>query len=87
MSLLTKQQQKFSLMLGKLLLYANLNDLGITMGEAWRSEEEQERLYKAGFSKIKNYGHHQKLLAIDLYVFINNVQFIPLIIMLNGVPL
>lgn len=73
MSLLTQQQQKFSRMVGQLFLYAKIIDYGITLGEVWRSEEEQARLFEAGFSKIKTFGQHQKRLAIDLNIFINDV--------------
>lgn len=73
MSLLTQQQQKFSYLVGQLLLYAYSIGYGITLSDAWRSEEEQLRLFNAGYSKIKSNGFHQRRLAIDLNIFINDV--------------
>lgn len=69
---LTEQQQYFTRMLTRLLNFAFDKDWGITLGEAWRSEETQKLYFEKKISKVK-YGHHQKRLAIDLHIFINDV--------------
>lgn len=64
---LGEKQRKFALMVGQLLIKAY--DLGyeVTFGEAWRSQQEAERLAKAGLG-IKNSLHCLRL-AIDLNLF------------------
>ena len=66
---LSEQQQIFTLNIGKLIKYAHLMGFGLTFGHAWRSIEEQERLFNAGLSKTLD-SQHQKRLAVDFNVFL-----------------
>lgn len=50
-------------------MYAYSQGLELTFGEAWRSPQEQERLYKAGLSQIKTGGQHGSRLAVDFNLF------------------
>ena len=60
-------------MLADLIKYADSQDMGVTGGDWWRSEEEQTRLFNAGYSKVMTFGFHQRRLAVDLNIFINDV--------------
>ena len=67
---LSEKQMIFSLNIAKLIRYAHLMAMGLTFGHAWRSPEEQERLFKAGLTKTLN-SQHLNRLAVDFNVFIN----------------
>ena len=67
---LSDQQQLFSLNISKLIKYAHLMGFGLTFGHAWRSPEEQERLFKAGLTKTLA-SQHLNRLAVDFNVFQN----------------
>lgn len=71
MSLLHDKQVHFAWLVGQLLLEAQMQGYGVTLGEAWRSKPEAERLAKAG-KGIKNSLHCQRL-AIDLNLFRDDV--------------
>lgn len=64
MSALIDAQKKFSLMLAALILEADRQGFGVTMGEAYRSPEEARRLAVAGKGIAESL--HCKRLAVDL---------------------
>ena len=66
---LSETQQIFTRNIAKLIKYANLMGFGLTFGHAWRSPEEQERLYYSGLSKTLD-SQHLKRLAVDFNVFL-----------------
>ena len=66
---LNETQQIFTRNIAKLIKYAHLMGFGLTFGYAWRSPEEQERLYYAGLSKTLD-SQHLKRLAVDFNVFL-----------------
>lgn len=66
---LSKEQRIFTKHIGMLINFAYEQGLELTFGHAWRSPEEQERLYREGKSKIKNGGNHGKRLAVDFNLF------------------
>lgn len=66
---LSSQQRIFTEHIGKLIAFAYCNCLELTFGHAWRSPEEQERLYREGKSKIKVGGNHGRRLAVDFNLF------------------
>jgi len=67
---LSEKQMQFSIMVSKLLIFATEQNLGITLGHAWRDVDTQKRLFDQGLSKTMNSKHLDKL-AIDLNVFKN----------------
>ena len=67
---LSEKQMKFSIMVSKLITFATEQNIGITLGHAWRDVETQQRLYDKGLSRTMNSKHLDKL-AIDLNVFVN----------------
>lgn len=66
---LSVKQQKFTSMVGKLIAYADRQGIGLTMGNVWRSPEEQERLVKEKKSKTLKSKHLDRL-AVDFSMFI-----------------
>lgn len=70
MAKLSDEQIEFTRHLGWLIMYAYSLNYGLTVGDAYRSPEEQDRLFKAGKSKIRVGGNHGKRLAKDFNVFI-----------------
>lgn len=68
---LSDEQIEFTRHLGWLIMYAYSLGYGLTVGDAYRSPEEQERLYNEEKSKIKVGGNHSKRLAKDFNVFLN----------------
>lgn len=68
MSTLVSKQIDFSLAVAQLIIFAATNNYGITFGEAWRTDEQQEIYLKSGKSKSKR-SNHQDRLAIDLNLF------------------
>lgn len=70
-SLLLKSQQLFSENLIKLFSYLVNNGYQFTLGEAWRTKEQQEIYIKSGRSKTMNSKHLSRL-AIDLNIFKND---------------
>src|SRR5690606_25368560 len=67
---LSDQQQIFTQNIAKLIKYAHLMGFGLTFGHAFRSDQEQLRLYEQGLSKTLN-SQHLKRLAVDFHVFLN----------------
>lgn len=66
---LSEHQMEFTWHIGWLIMFANAKGYKLTMGHAWRSQEEQERLWREGKSKIKSGGNHGKRLAVDFNLF------------------
>ncbi len=71
MATLSEEQRMFTRHIGWLIMYAYSQGMELTFGDAFRSNEEQARLYKEGKSKIKSGGNHSKRLAIDFNLFVN----------------
>jgi len=67
---LSLAQQIFSVNIAKLIMYANEMGYGITFGEAFRTQYQQDYYVQKGLSKTKNSLHLNRL-AIDLNIFIN----------------
>ncbi|WP_075182895.1 M15 family metallopeptidase [Pantoea sp. 1.19] len=65
---LSNKQQQFSLMVARLILHADRQGYGLTLGEAWRPPEQALRNQRAG-NGIANSLHTLRL-AIDLNLFI-----------------
>ena len=62
-------------MIAKLIVWSYDYGFELTLGEALRTEEQQEIYLKNGKSKAKRSKHQDKL-AIDLHLFVNN-NYIP----------
>ena len=67
---LSEKQRKFSLMYAKLVLFAYARGMEVTMGEAFRTPEQQALHRKAGRSRVAR-SKHQDRLAVDLNLFID----------------
>lgn len=68
---LSQKQQKFSVLVSKLILWASENGYGLTFGEAYRTPEQAALNAQKG-SGITN-SLHTKRLAVDVNLFINGV--------------
>lgn len=68
---LSKKQQKFAVLVSKLILWASENGYGLTFGEAYRTTEQAALNAQKG-SGISN-SLHTKRLAVDLNLFISGV--------------
>ena len=66
---LRQKQSRFALMVAQLIEHALTMGYQVTLGEAWRSKEEAERLWKLG-KGIKRSLHCDRL-AIDINLFKN----------------
>ena len=66
---LSEHQMEFTWHIGWLIMFANAKGYKLTLGEAFRSPQEQERLYREGKSQIKVGGYHGKRLAVDFNLF------------------
>ncbi|WP_312156332.1 M15 family metallopeptidase [Lelliottia nimipressuralis] len=67
---LSEKQQKFTVMIGKLINWADENGYGLTVGDAFRSPEQARLNAKSG-KGIANSLHTQRL-AMDFNLFIDN---------------
>ena len=65
---LSQKQQLFTSNIARLILYAENRGYGLSFGHAWRSPEEQDRLFRQGLSKTLNSMHLSRL-AVDFNVF------------------
>ncbi|HDR2511721.1 TPA: M15 family metallopeptidase [Enterobacter ludwigii] len=66
---LSEKQQKFTVMIGRLIEWAEKNGYGLTFGEAYRTPEQAQLNAKSG-KGIANSLHTQRL-AVDFNLFIN----------------
>lgn len=67
---LSKHQQTFTQNVAKLIFFACGLGIELTMGEAYRTKEQQEIYVRTGKSKTMN-SNHLRRLAIDFNFFIN----------------
>ena len=67
---LNKEQFEFTKDVASLIVYANLLDINLTFGHAYRDKETQQRMVDTGKSKTLN-SNHLKRLAVDFNFFIN----------------
>ena len=67
---LSEKHQLFTLNIARLILYAESLGYGLTFGHAWRSSEEQDKLFRDGLTKTLNSMHLSRL-AVDFNVFHN----------------
>ncbi|HET8885245.1 MAG TPA: M15 family metallopeptidase [Salinimicrobium sp.] len=67
---LSEKQRIFTRNIAKLIEYAYCNNIELTFGHAWRSEEEQRRLVNEGKSQTMNSNHLNRL-AVDFNVFVD----------------
>lgn len=65
---LSEKQQKFTVLVAKLVMWASQNDYRLTFGEAYRTPEQAALNAKSG-KGISN-SLHGKRLAVDLNLFI-----------------
>lgn len=65
-------QNIFAQNVAKLILYATQSGYQVTLGEAWRTQKQQDYYYKMGLTKAK-VSQHQKRLAIDINLFRDGV--------------
>lgn len=68
---LNQKQQRFTVMVGKLIAWAESRGYGLTFGEAYRSPEQAKANAQKG-SGIANSLHCSRL-AVDFNLFINGV--------------
>lgn len=66
---LSEKQQKFTVMIGRLIEWADQNGYGLTFGEAYRTPEQAQLNAKSG-KGIANSLHTQRL-AVDFNLFVN----------------
>ena len=67
---LSEKQRRFTLMVAELILFAYAREMELTMGEAFRTDEQQKLHIKSGASRVKR-SRHQERLAVDINLFIN----------------
>ncbi len=67
---LSEKQRKFTLMVAELILFAYARDMELTMGEAFRTDEQQDIHLRSGASRVKR-SRHQDRLAVDMNLFID----------------
>ena len=67
---LSEKQQLFTKNIARLILFAESIGYGLSFGHAWRSPEEQQRLFREGVTKTLNSIQLCRL-AVDLNVFEN----------------
>lgn len=67
---LSEKQQKFTVMMAQLILWADQNGYGLTFGDGYRSPEQAQLNAKTG-KGIANSLHTQRL-AVDFNLFIDN---------------
>ena len=67
--ILSEKQQKFTVMIGRLIEWSEKNGYGLTFGEAYRTPEQAQLNAKSG-KGIANSLHTQRL-AVDFNLFIN----------------
>lgn len=65
---LSEKQQKFTMLVAKLIMWAYQNDYRLTFGEAYRTPEQAALNAKSGKGIAKSL--HTQRLAIDLNLFI-----------------
>lgn len=71
METLREKQARFARMVARLILKAEELGFEVTLGEAWRSEEEARRLAGAGLGVRRSL--HCDRLAVDLNLFVDGV--------------
>ncbi len=69
MAKLSEKQQRFSLNVGLLIVWANAQGYGLTFGDAHRTEEAQARLVESGASQTMKSKHRDRL-AVDFSLFL-----------------
>ncbi len=67
---LSEHQREFSLDIAKLIIKAEELGIGLTFGEAYRTEYQQEEYVATGKSKTMD-SNHLKRLAVDFNFFID----------------
>ena len=67
---LSEKQQRVTFLAARLIDWAYLNGYALTLGQAWRTMEQQEIYIKQGLSRTKGSKHLDRL-AIDLNLFVN----------------
>lgn len=67
---LSKKQRIFTVMVAKLILWAQARGLELTMGHVWRDSETQRRMVEMKLSKTLKSKHCDRL-AIDFNLFVD----------------
>jgi len=67
---LRQKQSLFAQMVARLINWAFENGYEVTLGEAFRTDEQQEIYFRGGETTVKR-SKHQDRLAIDLNLFID----------------
>jgi hypothetical protein len=68
---LSQHQRSFVLDLAELIQYAYRNNMEFTLGEAYRTEDQQAIYVRQRLSRTMD-SYHRKRLAVDLNLFIGN---------------
>ncbi|WKZ33686.1 MAG: M15 family metallopeptidase [Thermodesulfobacteriota bacterium] len=66
---LSEKQRRFTARVAELIRFAYSNGLELTLGEAYRTEEQQKLYLKSGKSRTMASPHRERL-AVDLNLFI-----------------
>jgi hypothetical protein len=67
---LSGKQQIFTRNIASLIVYADMLEIKLTFGDAFRNEFTQKEYVRLGLSKTMN-SYHRKRLAVDFNFFIN----------------
>ena len=70
---LSDRQSNFTTDLCLFLAWLKIEGYKVTLGEGWRTQDQQDIYYKNGYTRVK-YSKHQDRLAQDLNFFIENVS-------------
>ena len=57
-------------MMARLIIGGSALGLNVTMGECYRTQDQQDIYFKTGFSKVK-YSKHQERLAVVLNLYVD----------------
>lgn len=66
----SEKQRDFTLMVAQMILFAYARGFGLTFGEAFRTEDQQNIYLKSGRSKARR-SKHQDRLAVDFNLFVD----------------
>ena len=62
------KREKFTADISKLLVFLVNKGIGVTLGEGFRTKEQQKIYYESGASRVMH-SQHQKRLAVDLHLW------------------
>ena len=68
---LSEKQREFANQVGTMILWAYANGMEITLGEVYRTDEQQTYYIQKGMSRVARSKHQDKL-AVDINLFIDD---------------